>query len=249
MLWPGDPFPLGATYDGVGTNFAIFSEAADLVELCLFDEAGTETRQPLTEMAAWVWHGYAQNVGPGQRYGYRVHGPYDPSQGLQCNPSKLLLDPYAVAVDGDVRWSEALFSYRFADPENSFNDDDSARYMPKSVVISPYFDWSHDRPPRTPLDDSVIYEVHVKGFTQQHPGIPEHMRGTYAGLAHPAVIEYLLALGVTAVELLPVHQFIHDSHLEERGLRNYWGYNSIGFLAPHNGYSSTGQIGQQVQEF
>jgi len=248
-LWPGSPFPLGATYDGVGTNFAIFSQAAELVELCLFDEDGAETRVPLTEMAAWVWHGYAPNIGPGQRYGYRVHGPYDPERGVRCNPSKLLLDPYAVAIDGSIRWDEALFNYRFAEPESSFNDADSAPFMPKSVVVSPFFDWANDRPPRTPLDDSVIYEIHVKGFTQNHPEIPEHMRGTYAGLAHPAAIDYLLALGVTAVELLPVHQFVHDSHLIRRGLRNYWGYNSIGYLAPHNEYSSTGQDGQQVQEF
>src|SRR3954447_15250653 len=248
-LWPGSPFPLGAHYDGVGTNFAIFSETAELVELCLFDADGTETRVALTEMAAWVWHGYAPNVGPGQRYGYRVHGPYDPARGLRCNPSKLLLDPYAIAIDGSVRWDEALFNYRFADPESSFNDADSAAFMPKSVVVSPFFDWAHDRAPGTPLDDTVIYEVHVKGFTQNHPDVPPELRGTYAGLAHPAVIDYLLALGVTAVELLPVHQFIHDSHLAERGLRNYWGYNSIGFLAPHNDYSSSGQQGQQVQEF
>jgi glycogen operon protein len=248
-LWPGSPFPLGANYDGVGTNFAIFSEAAELVELCLFDDDGTETRTPLTEMAAWVWHGYAPNVGPGQRYGYRVHGPDDPSRGVRCNPSKLLLDPYAVAIDGSVRWHEALFGYRFKDPETSSNDVDSAPFMPKSVVISPYFDWESDRPPRVPLDDSVIYEVHVKGFTQQHPDVPEQLRGTYAGLAHPAVIDHLLALGVTAVELMPVHQFIHDSHLVDRGLRNHWGYNSIGYLAPHNEYSSSGQEGQQVQEF
>jgi glycogen operon protein len=248
-LWPGNPFPLGATYDGVGTNFALFSEAAELVELCLFDEDGTETRVPLTEMVAWVWHGYAPNVGPGQRYGYRVHGAYDPGRGARCNASKLLLDPYAVAIDGEVRWDEALFNYRFEDPDGSFNDIDSAPFMPKSVVISPYFDWANDRPPRIPLDESVIYEVHVKGFTKRHPEIPEHLRGTYAGLAHPAAIEYLLAMKVTAVELLPVHQFIHDSHLAERDLRNYWGYNSIGYFAPHNGYSSSGQEGQQVQEF
>jgi glycogen operon protein len=246
---PGSPFPLGASYDGVGTNFAIFSEAAERVELCLFDNEGTETRVPLTEMAAWVWHGYAPNVGPGQRYGYRVHGPDDPARGVRCNPSKLLLDPYAVAIEGEVRWHEALFGYRIKDPENSSNDADSAPFMPKSVVISPYFDWANDRPPRVPLGDSVIYEIHVKGFTQKRPEIPEQLRGTYAGLAHPASLDYLRALGVTAVELLPVHQFVHDAHLVDRGLRNYWGYNSIGYLAPHNEYSSSGQEGQQVQEF
>jgi isoamylase len=247
-LWPGQPFPLGATYDGAGTNFAIFSEVAERVELCLFDPDGTETRVPLTEMAAFVWHGYALNIGPGQRYGFRIHGPYDPSRGLRCNPNKLLLDPYAIAIDGEVEWDESVFNYRFKDPKAA-NDADSAAYMPKSVVTSPYFDWANDRPPRTPWHETVVYEVHVKGFTKQHPGIPEELRGTYAGLAHPAAIDHLKALGVTAVELLPVHQFIHDAHLTERGLRNYWGYNSIGFLAPHNDYSFGGQEGQQVQEF
>jgi glycogen operon protein len=247
-LWPGSSFPLGATYDGAGTNFALFSEAADRVDLCLFDDAGTETRVPLTEMAAHVWHGYAPNIGPGQRYGFRVDGPYDPAHGLRCNPNKLLLDPYATAIDGEVRWNESLFNYRFSD-KGARNDDDSGPYLPKSVVTSPYFDWANDRHPGTPWAETVVYEVHVKGFTQRHPRIPEELRGTYAGLAHPAAIDYLLALGVTAVELLPVHQFIHDSHLAERGLRNYWGYNSIGFLAPHNDYSSSGQAGQQVQEF
>ena len=172
-LWPGSPFPLGASYDGVGTNFAVFSEAAEKVELCLFDPSGAETRFPLTEMAAWVWHGYAPNIGPGQRYGFRVHGRNEPADGVRCNPAKLLLDPYATAIDGEVEWDEALFGYRFDDPEGSTNDDDSAPFMPKSVVTSPFFDWEHDRPPRIPLDDSVIYEVHVKGFTQTHPGIPE----------------------------------------------------------------------------
>jgi len=248
-LWPGSPFPLGATYDGAGTNFAIFSEAAERVELCLFEPDGTEERITLTEMAAYTWHGYLPNIGPGQRYGYRIHGPYAPEHGPRCNPRKLLLDPYAKAIEGEVYWSEAMFNYRFKDPERSFNDDDSAAYTPRSVVIDPYFDWSQDRHPRTPWDETVVYEVHVKGFTQRHPRIPEDIRGTYAGLGHPAAIEHLKSLGVTAVELLPVHQFIHDSHLAERNLRNYWGYNSIGFLAPHNDYSSAGQNGQQVQEF
>jgi pullulanase/glycogen debranching enzyme len=248
-LWPGSPFPLGATYDGSGTNFAVFSEVAERVELCLFDSDGSETRLDLPETTAQVWHGYLPTCGPGQRYGYRVHGPYEPSAGLRCHPAKLLLDPYATAVDGEVAWDEALFTYRFDEPDGPVNDLDSGPHMPKGVVTSPYFDWAHDRPPRTPWNETVVYEVHVKGFTERHPGIPEQLRGTYAGLAHPAAIEYLSALGVTAVELLPVHQFIQDSHLVERGLRNYWGYNSIGFLAPHNAYSSSGQSGGQVQEF
>jgi len=248
QMWPGQPYPLGATYDGAGTNFSIFSEVAERVELCLFDEDGTETRHDLPEVTALCWHGYLPYVAPGQRYGFRVHGPYEPDQGHRCNPNKLLLDPYAHAIEGEVQWDESVFPYRFGDPD-ARNDDDDAAFMPKAVVHNPFFDWSNDRHPRTPLHESVIYEVHVKGFTATHPDIPEEMRGTYAGLAHPVAIDYLTKLGVTAVELLPVHQFVHDSALVERGLRNYWGYNSIGFLAPHNDYSSSGQQGQQVQEF
>jgi len=246
--WPGTPYPLGATYDGTGTNFALFSEVAERVELCLFDEAGVETRVRLPERDAFVWHGYLSNVGPGQRYGYRVHGPYEPEQGHRCNPSKLLLDPYAKAVDGAIDWDQACFSYTWG-TEDSYEEQDSAPHMSKSVVISPYFDWDNDRHPRTPYNESVIYETHVKGLTQTHPGIPEDVRGTYAGLGHPVMIEHFKKLGVTAVELMPVHQFVHDSHLVERGQHNYWGYNTIGFLAPHNDYSSAGQRGQQVQEF
>ena len=246
--WPGSPYPLGATYDGSGTNFALFSEVAKGVELCLFDEAGAETRVALREADAFVWHGHLPNIGPGQRYGYRVHGPYAPEHGDRCNPSKLLLDPYAKAVEGEVDWDQACFSYRF-DAQEEFNDDDSAPHMPKSVVISPFFDWDNDRHPRTPYNESLIYEAHVKGLTQSHPDIPQEIRGTYAGLAHPVMLAHYARLGVTAVELMPVHQFVHDSHLVERGLRNYWGYNTIGFLAPHNDYSSAGQRGQQVQEF
>jgi glycogen operon protein len=246
--WPGTAYPLGATFDGTGTNFALFSECSDSVELCLYDDDGTETRVRLPERDAQVWHGYLPNIGPGQRYGYRVHGPYDPSQGLRCNPSKLLLDPYAKAVDGQVDWDESCFSYRF-DDHDAFNDDDSAAHMPKSVVISPYFDWDNDRHPRTPYSETVVYEAHVKGLTKTHPGIPEEIRGTYSGLAHPVMLEHYRRIGVTAVELMPVHQFIHDSHLREQGLRNYWGYNTIGFFAPHNAYASAGQRGQQVQEF
>jgi len=245
--WPGTPYPLGATYDGSGTNFALFSEVAERVELCLFAEDGTETVVPLKERDALVWHGYLSGVGPGQRYGYRVHGPFEPEHGHRCNPAKLLLDPYAKAVEGDIDWDEACFGYRFGD--GSFNDDDSAAHMPKSVVISPFFDWDNDRHPRTPYNETVIYEAHVKGLTQTHPGIPEDIRGTYAAVAHPVMIEHYKKIGVTAIELMPVHQFVHDSHLADLGLKNYWGYNTIGFLAPHNDYAATGQRGQQVQEF
>ncbi len=246
--WPGGPYPLGATYDGSGTNFALFSEVAERVELCLFDEAGTESRVDLRERDAFVWHCYVPNIGPGQRYGFRVHGPYDPAAGHRCNPSKLLLDPYAKAIDGDIDWSQACFSYTWGE-EDSYNDEDSAPYMCKSVVISPFFDWDNDRHPRTPYNETVVYEAHVKGLTNTHPGIPEDVRGTYAALAHPVMLEHYKKLGVTAVELMPVHQFVHDSHLADRGMRNYWGYNTIGFFAPQNDYSSSGTRGQQVQEF
>src|SRR3954463_10382036 len=247
-IWPGSSYPLGATYDGSGTNFALFSEVAHRVELCLFDEDATETRVNLPERDALVWHGYLPNIGPGQRYGYRVHGPYDPGQGHRCNPNKLLLDPYAKAIEGEVDWDEACFSYKFDNPEE-FNDADSAPHMPKSVVISPFFSWDNDRPPRTPYNETVIYEAHVKGLTETHPDIPADIRGTYAALAHPVMLEHYRRIGVTAIELMPVHQFVHDSTLRDQGLRNYWGYNTIGFLAPHNDYAAAGQRGQQVQEF
>ncbi|PYQ56592.1 MAG: glycogen debranching enzyme GlgX [Acidobacteria bacterium] len=229
-VWPGNPYPLGATYDGAGTNFSLFSEVAERIELCLFDEHGNQSCTDLPEMTGFIWHGYLPNVNPGQRYGYRIHGPWNPVGGERCNPSKLLLDPYGKAVEGEVKWNAAVFPYNFDQGEDSKNEVDSAPFMPKSVV-------------------AVIYEVHVKGFTQLHPDIPENVRGTYAGLTHHAAIKHLKRLGITAVELLPVHQFIHDSLLVERGLRNYWGYNSIGYLAVHNAYSSGGQLGQQVQEF
>ena len=246
--WPGTPYPLGATYDGAGTNFAVFSEVADSVELCLFDEDGGETRVELPEYDAFVWHGYLPDVGPGQRYGFRVHGPYDPGHGHRCNPNKLLLDPYAKAIEGHIDWDESLFGYRFGAPDER-NDDDSAPHMMTSVVINPYFDWRNDHQLRIPYHESLIYETHVKGMTINHPDIPERIRGTYAGLAHPVMIEHLTGLGITAVELMPVHQFVTDSALHEKGLSNYWGYNTIGFLAPHNGYSSSGDHGEQVQEF
>src|SRR5579871_30515 len=247
-VWPGRPYPLGATFDGIGTNFSLFSEVAERVELCLFDEQGRESRYPLEEVDAFSWHGYLPGVGPRQRYGYRVHGPWDPAQGLRCNPAKLLLDPYAKAVEGRVAWDRPCFPYDFDDPGRP-NLQNSANNVPKSVIHQPHFDWGNDRPPDTALNDTVIYEVHVKGFTKLHPLIPEAQRGSYAGLAHPAAVEYLTGLGVTAVELLPVHQFVHDAHLVERGLSNYWGYNSIGYFAPHNDYASSGQRGEQVQEF
>ncbi|MBO0815818.1 MAG: glycogen debranching protein GlgX [Actinobacteria bacterium] len=246
--WPGTAYPLGATHDGVGTNFALFSSVAERVELCLFDDAGIEDRVTLHEMDGFVWHGYLPGVGPGQRYGYRVHGPYDPAAGLRCNPAKLLLDPYAKAIDGSVDWNPAVFSYQFGSPDVR-NDEDSAPHVPRSVVANPYFDWAADRPPGTPYNESVIYEAHVRGLTMRHPAIPEAERGTYLGMSHPAVVEHLQELGVTAVELMPVHQFVTDAFLTERGLANYWGYNTIAFLAPHNAYAFAGTRGEQVQEF
>ncbi len=245
---PGLPYPLGASFDGAGTNFSIFSEVADAVELCLFDNDGNETRVQLPEMTGHCWHCYLPNVGVGQRYGYRIHGPYDPKHGLRCNPNKLLISPYAKAIDGQVEWNEAVFGYHWKSVD-SRNDLDSGPYVPKCVVTSPYFDWKNDRHPRISLHESIIYEVHVKGFTARHPDIPEELRGTYAGLAHPVAIEYFKDLGVTAIELMPVHQFVHDKILVDQGLRNYWGYNSISYFAPHNEYSSAGQLGQQVHEF
>ncbi|HEV7956699.1 MAG TPA: glycogen debranching protein GlgX, partial [Marisediminicola sp.] len=246
--WPGSAYPLGATFDGSGTNFALFSESAEKVELCLFDEEGVETRIQLHEVDAYVWHCYLPQLQPGQRYGYRVHGPYDPKSGKRANPNKVLLDPYAKATCGDFDWDPSLFSYNFGDPLSE-NNDDSAGHVMLSVVVNPFFDWAGDRPPRIPYAETVIYEAHVKGLTQLHPDIPAELRGTYAGLAHRAVIEHLLRIGATAIELMPVHQFVQDATLLEKGLRNYWGYNTIGFFAPHNGYSSTGDDGQQVQEF
>ncbi len=248
QIWPGSAYPLGATFDGSGTNFALFSEVADRVDLCLFDDRGAESRFELREVDAFVWHGYLPNIGPGQRYGFRVAGAYDPSRGLRCNPQKLLLDPYAKAIEGDVRWGPSVFSYRFNDPSKR-NNADSAKQMPKSVVVNPYFDWDNDRAPRRPYNESLIYEAHVRGLTIAHPDVPPEIRGTYAGIAHPAIISHLTKLNVTALELMPVHQFIQDQRLVEMGLRNYWGYNTIGFFAPQNSYCSSGERGQQVQEF
>jgi isoamylase len=248
QILPGEPYPLGATYGGPGVNFAIFSEVASGVELCLIDDKGAETRVPLTEVDGNVWHCYIPGIQPGQRYGYRVHGPYDPENGHRCNPAKLLLDPYAKAIDGQIDGHESLFSYRFSDPE-SFNDLDSLGHTMLSVVINPFFDWGHDRPPKRQYHQSVIYEMHVKGLTKLHPGIRPEIRGTYAAMADPVIIEHLTKLGITAVELLPVHQYVNDTYLVERGLSNYWGYNTIGFLAPHNAYSGSGSCGQQTTEF
>ena len=247
-IWPGKPYPLGATFDGSGVNFALFSEVAERVELCLIDENNAETRLDLIEVDGFVWHAYLPRVQPGQRYGYRVYGPYDPANGHRCNPRKLLLDPYAKAIDGQIDGDESLFSYRFGDPK-AFNDDDSLGHTMLSVVTNPYFDWGHDRPPRHEYHETVFYETHVKGLTMTHPGVPDAIRGTYAAMGHPAIIDHLTSLGVTAVELLPVHQFVNDSHLVDKGLSNYWGYNTIGFLAPHNGYASGGTDGEQTTEF
>jgi isoamylase len=247
--WPGQPFPLGATFDGNGTNFSVFSEVATRVELSLFDARGGETRVRLPEVTAHCWHGYFPDVSPGQRYGFRAHGPWAPDEGHWCNPAKLLLDPYAKAIDGAWNWNESMFPYHFDNPDGSKNDLDSAAHMPKSVVVTQGFDWGGDAPPRTPWHKTIVYETHVKGFTKRLSSLPECIRGTYAGLAHPAAIEYLQKLGITAVELLPVHQFVQDSMLLQRGLRNYWGYNSIGYFAPHNEYSSSGHGGDQLREF
>ncbi|MDX6556586.1 MAG: isoamylase [Miltoncostaeaceae bacterium] len=247
--WPGSPAPLGAAYDGVGTNFAVFSDVAEAVELCLFnDDDGEEVRVALTERDGGVWHTYLPRVVPGQRYGYRVHGPWDPARGLRCNASKLLLDPYARAIEGGVDWDLAVLAYEPDDPDR-MSEADSAPHVPRSVVVNPFFDWQEDRPPRRPYHESTIYEAHVKGLTMTHPGVPEEIRGTYPALGHPAIVEHLQRLGVTAVELMPVHQFLHDGHLVDRGLRNYWGYNTIGFFAPHDEYAAGGRRGEQVQEF
>ncbi|MEV6246925.1 glycogen debranching protein GlgX [Streptomyces sp. NPDC051742] len=258
-VWPGAPTPLGARCrvgpDGIaGTNFALWAGGAEAVELCLFDPDGTERRLPLTELTHEIWHGFVPGIGAGQRYGYRVHGRWDPWTGARWNPAKLLLDPYARAVDGDFTLPPEVYGHVRDWPQQHVADTvrderDSAPFVPKGVVVQDDDDWSDDRRPKTPWQDSVIYEMHVKGFTRLHPGIPEHLRGTYAGLAHPAAIEHLVGLGVTAVELLPVHQFAHEDHLLRRGLRNHWGYNSIGYFAPHAGYSSSGTTGQQVGEF
>ena len=244
-------YPLGASYDGAGVNFALYSQVAQKVELCLFDEHDAETRIEMTEQNSYVWHNYIPGLQPGQRYGYRVYGPYDPMHGLRCNPNKLLLDPYAKAIEGNIDGDESLFSYWFKSPDDTsaMNDLDSAAHTMKSAVINPYFDWGNDQHPYISYHDSVIYEAHVRGMTNLNMDVPPDIRGTYAGLAYPSVIEYLKKLGVTAIELMPIHQFVNDSFLQEKGLSNYWGYNTIGFFAPHNAYSSSGERGEQVNEF
>jgi isoamylase len=239
---------LGSHHDGNGASFALFSSVAEAVELCLFDDSGEETRHSLDQGDGFSWQGYLPGVQPGQRYGFRVHGPWDPAGGSRCNPAKLLLDPYARAVAGEVQWNQAVFGHAPDDPDQA-DGSDSAAHVPRSVVVAPDFDWGEDRSPGRAIADSIFYEVHVKGFTKLHPGVPEQLRGTYAGFAHPAALEHLQRLGVTAVELLPVHQFVHDAQLVQRGLRNYWGYQSIGYFAPHNAYSSSGDSGGQVDEF
>lgn len=244
-------YPLGAHYDGAGVNFSIYSQVADKVELCLFDDQDRETRIEMTEQNSYVWHNYLPGIQPGQRYGYRVYGPYDPNRGLRCNPNKLLLDPYAYAIEGNIDSDESLFSYWFKSPNDNtaMNTLDSAGHTMKSVVVNPYFDWGADRHPNIPYHDSVIYEAHVRGMTNLNLDVPPDIRGTYAGLAYPTVIEYLKNLGVTTIELMPIHQYVNDTFLQEKGLSNYWGYNTIGFFAPHNAYSSSGQRGEQVNEF
>ncbi|MGR3933959.1 glycogen debranching protein GlgX [Streptomyces sp. BRA346] len=248
QVWPGHAYPLGATYDGAGTNFAVFSEAATRIELCLLHDDGSETAVELRETDGFVRHAYLPGIMPGQRYGFRAHGPYAPENGDRCNSAKLLLDPYAKAISGKIDWGEEVYGYHFYRPDKR-NDLDSAPHTMASVVVNPYFDWGDDRPPRTDYHRTVIYEAHVKGLTMRHPRLPEELRGTYAALAHPAIIEHLTELGVTTLELMPVHQFVHDHRLVDAGLANYWGYNTIGFFAPHNAYASWGDRGQQVLEF
>ena len=245
-IWRGFPYPLGATWDGSGVNFAIFSENAEAVDLCVFDADGVEQRVRLTEYTDLVWHCYLPDVRPGQRYGYRVHGPYDPGRGHRFNPNKLLIDPYAKRIDGPVKWDDSLFGYRIGANDLEPDDRDSSPFAPRSVVINQAFIWGGDEPPRTPFDRTLIYEVHVKGFTQRHPDVPEDLRGTYAGLGSAPAVDYLANLGITAVELLPVHQHVNDRHLVDRGLSNYWGYNTVGFFAPDVRYSATGE---PVSEF
>lgn len=251
QIRPGKISPLGATFDGIGTNFALFSKVAEKVELCLFDTQERETRVTMLEKDSYVWHTYLTGILPGQRYGYRVYGPYDPVHGKRCNPAKLLLDPYAKAIDGTLDDNPSLYSYNLDNPDDLAHPNglDSAPHMFKSVVINPYFDWGNDHRPATAYTDSVIYEAHVRGMTIANPRVPKEIRGTYAGMAHPSVINHLTELGITAVELMPIHQFVNDSFLLKKGLTNYWGYNTAGFFAPHNAYSSSGTCGQQVNEF
>ncbi|RYZ29194.1 MAG: glycogen debranching enzyme GlgX [Chitinophagaceae bacterium] len=252
--YPGYPFPLGANWDGQGVNFALYSDNATAVELCLFDEDNNTTesaRIRVKERTNHIWHVYIPGLAPGQLYGFRVYGPYEPQNGHRFNPNKLLIDPYAKAISGTIEWNDSLFGYELGHPDEdlSFNDEDSAPYIPKSVVIDPRFDWEGDKLPRIPYHRSVIYEAHVKGFTKLHPAIPEEIRGTYAAIGHPVTIQYLKELGITAIELMPIHQFVLDKFLADKGLTNYWGYNTIGFFAPDVRYASSGTKGEQVIEF
>lgn len=251
-VWPGKSYPLGATWDGKGTNFALFSENATAVELCLFDDQDEQTRFELTEVSNFVWHGYLPGIGPGQRYGFRVHGPFAPEEGHRFNPNKLLIDPYAKALDGEIGYGEEIFGYPWDDPEKdlALSESDDAHLIPKAVVVDESFDWEEDELLQRQAHETIIYETHVRGFTKLNPDIPEPLRGTYAGLAHPAAIAYLQSLGITAVELLPVHHFLSQpGHLVDKGLKNYWGYDSINYMAPHANYSASGTQGQQVREF
>jgi glycogen operon protein len=247
VVWLGKPYPLGATYDGYGTNFAVFSEVAEKIELCLF-YGDKERRIALDHGVGSVWHAYLPELGPGTPYGFRVHGPWAPERGLRCNPNKLLIDPYARELSGAPVWHASMIGHKQGE-EGTPSEVDSAPHTLKSVVTSRFFDWGNDRRLDIPWNETIIYETHVKGFTMRHPGIPEHLRGTYAGMAHPAAVEYLKQLGVTAVELLPVHQFFHDGFLLDRGLRNYWGYHSIGYFAPHNEYGSRERPNATISEF
>ncbi|MBV8730819.1 MAG: glycogen debranching protein GlgX [Acidobacteriia bacterium] len=252
-IFPGKPYPQGATWDGTGVNFALYSERATAVELCLFEEPDSRESEviPLKECTGYVWHCWVPAIKMGQLYGYRVHGPYEPDRGDRFNPAKLLIDPYAKAIAGSINWDAPVFGYKLGDPgaDLSRDDQDDGWGVPKCVVTSPHFDWENDRPPTTPVHDSVIYEMHVKGFTAAHPDIPEDLRGTYAGLSHPAAIEYLKKLGITAVELMPIHEFVDDKILLDKSLRNYWGYNSINFFSPEARYSAFGERGEQIGEF
>lgn len=253
IIYPGVPYPLGATWDGEGVNFTLYAENAATVELCLFEtrQRPEIARLKLTERSHHVWHGYVPEIEPGQLYGFRVHGIYDPENGHRFNPNKLLIDPYAKAIAGNIKWNDDVFGYQIGHPDEdlSFNENDSAPYVAKSVVIDHRFNWEGDKHLKLPYHKTVIYEAHVKGFTKLHPGIPEQMRGTYAGIAHPVTIGYLTKLGITAIELMPVHHFLNDDNLIKKGLTNYWGYNTLGFFAPDSRYSSTGELGQQVIEF
>ncbi|HEY2355738.1 MAG TPA: alpha-amylase family glycosyl hydrolase, partial [Gaiellaceae bacterium] len=252
-VWPGRPFPLGPTWDGEGTNFALFTENAERVELCLFDENGVETRVELRDYTSHNWHCYIPGVGPGQRYGYRVYGPYDPASGHRFNPNKLLIDPYAKSIEGPIAWDVAntlpYVPTGAEDADLEFDDEDDADAIPKCIVVDPHFDWEDDAPPHTPWNETVIYEAHVKGFTKLAPDVRDDLRGTYAGLASEPAIAHLNELGVTAIELLPIHHIADESFLHDRGLTNYWGYSSIGYLSPHARYAATGTHGQQVLEF